>query len=280
VFKSETALSSQLPTNLFDCDRTDPAAYLSIDEVGRGCLAGPVFVCVSLWVPENQENLKKPLKPKLWLSSVRDSKKLTPQARKFCFDEILSEFKLSAKDIPIAEKEDIKNPDELCSSHSTIRFGSEEFLKIKKSLTKKSMASYQCVSFCLGVATADEVDQFNIWNAVQLAAARALLFLKNKLGPDVLNRAVILMDGKLFIKVPPFFQNHIQAAVVQADDLFVSVGFSSIVAKVCRDQFMERQDFVYPHYGFFSHKGYGTKEHFENIRKYGICSLHRKTFLK
>ncbi|MES2616180.1 MAG: ribonuclease HII, partial [Bdellovibrionota bacterium] len=55
---------------------------------------------------------------------------------------------------------------------------------------------------------------------------------------------------------------------------------SSILAKVHRDLFMEKQEGIYPQFGFAKHKGYGTALHFENIQKHGVCPLHRQSFLK
>lgn len=272
MFESESVLSDQFPRNLFDCDSQDLPPLLSIDEVGRGCLAGPVYVCVSLWIPQKEKKTDI-----TWLKLVHDSKKLTPQARRFCFDEIAKAFQLKIDQIPLTDK-GLNHPDQLCSAHRTIRMGNEEFLKIKKQSPKSPNGFYRCLDFCLGACHAEEVDRFRIWNAVQLAAGRALMILHEKHGLPTLSQAVILMDGKTFIRVPDIFQNHRQAAVVEADALFLSVGFSSIIAKVCRDHFMEMQDFLYPQYGFFSHKGYGTQEHFEKIKKHGLCSLHRKSF--
>lgn len=273
VFESEFVLSCQFPHSLFDCDPAETAPILSIDEVGRGCLAGPVYVCVSLWIPQKEKTTDTK-----WLNLVRDSKKLTPQARRFCFDEITKTFQLKIDQIPLTDK-GLNHPDQLCSTHRTMRLGQEEFLKIKQQASKDIAGSYQCLDFCLGVCHASEVDRFRIWNAIQLASGRALMLLYEKHGQKILSQALILMDGKIFLKVPDVFQNHRQAAVVQADALFLSVGFSSIIAKVCRDHFMEMQDFLYPQYGFFSHKGYGTKDHFEKIKKHGLCQLHRKSFL-
>lgn len=273
MFESESVLSDQFPLNLFDCDSQDLPPLLSIDEVGRGCLAGPVYVCVSLWTPQKEKKTDV-----TWLKLIHDSKKLTPQARRFCFDEITKSFQLKIHQIPLSDT-GLTHPHQLYSPHRTIRMGNEEFLTIKKKSPKKSNGFYRCLDFCLGACHAEEIDRFGIWNAVQLAAGRALMLLYEKQGFSNLSQAVILMDGKTFIKVPDVFQNHRQAAVVEADVLFLSVGFSSIIAKVCRDHFMETQDFLHPQYGFFSHKGYGTKEHFEKIKKHGLCPLHRKSFL-
>ena len=59
-----------------------------------------------------------------------------------------------------------------------------------------------------------------------------------------------------------------------------SVAAASILAKVTRDTFMEKMDEQYPEYGFAVHKGYGTRRHYDAIREYGMCSIHRRTFLK
>lgn len=275
MFKAETLLSDVLPTSLFDCDRGAALPFLAIDEVGRGCLAGPVFVCVSFWVPQKELKNQKNTMPQ-WLAFVRDSKKLSPQARRLCFEHILNDFQLSKEKIPVADQGFA--PIDLVSSCQVLRLGQQDFLNMEKQ--KRKPVSYRCLSFCLGVATANEIDRWNIWNAVQLAAGRALDFLSHRHHTPEWQQAVILMDGKIPIKVPQKHQYHSQITLVQADDLCVSVGFSSIVAKVCRDQFMEAQDFHFPQYGFFSHKGYGTKEHFSKIKSHGICPLHRQTFLE
>jgi ribonuclease HII len=47
---------------------------------------------------------------------------------------------------------------------------------------------------------------------------------------------------------------------------------------VTRDHLMEQYDTEYPHYGFAKHKGYGTQEHIDAIREYGVCPIHRKSF--
>ena len=60
----------------------------------------------------------------------------------------------------------------------------------------------------------------------------------------------------------------------------VSIAAASILAKVTRDRLMVEYDKVMPEYGFAGHKGYGSKEHIEAIKKYGPTPIHRKTFIK
>ncbi len=66
--------------------------------------------------------------------------------------------------------------------------------------------------------------------------------------------------------------------VIKADENIYQVSAASILAKVSRDRFMMEIHKKYPKYGFKNHKGYGTKEHVENIKKYGLCEIHRKSF--
>jgi ribonuclease HII len=69
-----------------------------------------------------------------------------------------------------------------------------------------------------------------------------------------------------------------QESIVKADDKVFSVSAASIIAKVTRDKIMVKYDKKYPEYNFKKHKGYGTKEHLKNIKKNGICEIHRKSF--
>ena len=128
-----------------------------------------------------------------------------------------------------------------------------------------------------------EVDSYNIWNAVQLAASRALVGLKEnsliKLNISEQN-CLILMDGNKSISVPKMYENCLQTTAIKGDDIFLSIGLSSILAKVHRDIFMDSQEKLYPKFGFSKHKGYGTSFHLEKILEHGTCPLHRLSFLK
>jgi ribonuclease HII len=67
--------------------------------------------------------------------------------------------------------------------------------------------------------------------------------------------------------------------VIKGDGLCVSVAAASILAKVTRDRLMVEAHRRFPQYGFLGHKGYGTAEHLRSLRRYGPCSLHRRSFL-
>ena len=69
-----------------------------------------------------------------------------------------------------------------------------------------------------------------------------------------------------------------QTAIIGGDALSLSIACASIIAKVGRDRVMERNHEAHPGYGFYTNKGYATREHFEALRKLGPCFLHRRSF--
>ena len=68
--------------------------------------------------------------------------------------------------------------------------------------------------------------------------------------------------------------------VIKGDSLSASIAAASVLAKVSRDRVMVELDKDYPQYGFAKHKGYGTKAHYEALRQFGLCPIHRRSFLK
>ena len=71
-----------------------------------------------------------------------------------------------------------------------------------------------------------------------------------------------------------------QIAIIKGDATSYSIASASILAKVYRDRLMESLDKQYPQYHIAKHKGYGTKEHIELLKKYGPSKIHRKSFIK
>ncbi len=122
------------------------------------------------------------------------------------------------------------------------------------------------IAWSIGIASAREVDRWNIRVAGLVAMRRALLAL------DPVPEHV-LVDARAVPDLPwP------QEQRIQADAHWHAVACASILAKVHRDRLMRRLDARYPSYGFARHKGYGTPEHLTALREHGPCPAHRRTF--
>ena len=172
-----------------------------VDEVGRGCLAGPVVSAAVI--------LKKGVK----LVNLRDSKKLTFQQR-------------------IEVSKDIKN---------------NSF-------------------YSIGVASVREIEKLNILQASLLSMKRAILNLSKQ--PDL-----VIIDG-IFA---PQISNKCRT-VIKGDEKIKSVSAASIIAKVYRDKIMIRMSKKFKHYSWNKNFGYGTKQHFMGLKKYGLTTMHRRNF--
>lgn len=101
--------------------------------------------------------------------------------------------------------------------------------------------------------------------------------IENLVKKAKLKNPYLLIDGNYNFFPKDFYS---YKSIVKGDEKVASIAAASIIAKVKRDQFMKKINFFYPQFKFSIHKGYGTKLHKELILKYGICRLHRKSFLK
>jgi ribonuclease HII len=119
----------------------------------------------------------------------------------------------------------------------------------------------------IGIIEAETIDRVNIRQAARLAMEQAILQISPV--PDFL-----ILDAIRLPMVPIE-----QRAVVKGDGLCLSIAAASIIAKVTRDRLMAEADRRYPEYGFLMHKGYSTAVHLRQLRRYGPCLLHRRTFL-
>ncbi|HAI74143.1 MAG TPA: ribonuclease HII [Candidatus Moranbacteria bacterium] len=126
-----------------------------------------------------------------------------------------------------------------------------------------------------GICDHKTIDRMNISEASFLAMKKALTDLQNKQKEIMKNKKIIiLVDGNRII---PNLSVE-QKAIVGGDKIVKSISAASIIAKVTRDRIMMEMHKKYPEYDFEKHKGYGTKKHFEALKKYGHCEIHRKTF--
>lgn len=115
------------------------------------------------------------------------------------------------------------------------------------------------------------IDERGLAHALHGAIARALRRLS--VHPRL---SLVLLDGG--IKAPRTFV--FQRTIINGDETEPLIAVASIMAKVRRDRYMVRLSRAYPAYGFERHKGYGTKAHYEALRKHGVSEVHRKSFLK
>ncbi len=172
-----------------------------VDEVGRGCLAGPVVSAAVV------------LKKSINLNLLKDSKKISFNKR------------------------------EEVSEH------------IKKN-------SY----YALGIASVEEILNLNILQASLLSMKRAIEKLEIKPG-------ITLIDGNF---APRGLKNY--KTIINGDEKIKVISAASIIAKVYRDRFMIRLSKKFSNYAWDRNFGYGTKAHFEGLKKFGVTSHHRKGF--
>jgi len=121
----------------------------------------------------------------------------------------------------------------------------------------------------IGQSSAREIDNLGIRVATELSMIRALKKLKEP-------PSELIIDGPLSLR--PW--KGIQKNIISGDSKFTAIASASIVAKVSRDNLMERLEKKYSGYLIFKNKGYGTKQHFSIIKENGITNLHRRSFLK
>jgi ribonuclease HII len=121
-----------------------------------------------------------------------------------------------------------------------------------------------CVS--IGIADVDEIDELNVYHAGLLAMRRAVDGLERR--PDH-----VLVDAR---RIPDI--GIAQSAFIRGDSRSLSIAAASVIAKTHRDRIMEELDRAHPGYGFAQHKGYGTPEHQEALRRLGASKAHRTSY--
>jgi len=124
----------------------------------------------------------------------------------------------------------------------------------------------RALSWAIGVATPDEIDEINILHASMLAMKRAVEGLS--VTPDH-----VQVDGNRCPQI-----NYSVEAIVKGDAKVPEIGAASIIAKVYRDQQMLELDRLYPQYGFARHKGYPTAEHLRLLQQHGALPQYRRSF--
>ncbi len=226
------------------------ARYIvGIDEVGRGPLAGPVAVCAFLMRDESfLENQKDKKLPKL-----KDSKKLSKKQREEWFEYLKVAKTLGLCDFAVS----------FVSPENIDKFGIAKCIQkalnqsLEKVTTQFSKAASQNLPNFSGFTLKGSDADKNLEDSVSLASFQ------------------IFLDGGLH--APAEYVN--QETIIRGDELHPVISLASIVAKVSRDAVMTKYAQEYPEYGFDKHSGYGTKAHYEAIKKHGETPIHRKTFI-
>lgn len=142
----------------------------------------------------------------------------------------------------------------------------------KKLTPKKREFLYEKIistAICYSIQEIDEktIDEINILQATKIGMKKALDNMRIK--PDTLLIDALTLDTNIR-----------QVGIIKGDSLSYNIASASILAKVYRDRKMLELAKVYPEYHFDKHKGYGTKEHIECLKKYGKCKIHRNSFIK
>lgn len=175
-----------------------------IDEVGRGCFAGPVVVGAVVF----PQDVVLP-------EDIADSKLLKPRQREKLAEEI------------------------------------------------KKIA----IVWSVAEISVRHINKLGIGKATQMAFRKSIRLLSKS--PD-------------FVLIDAFYIKHLnrkrQRPIKNGDKICASISAASIIAKVYRDKLMKKLHKKYPQYGFAKHKGYGTTQHQEAIRKYGLSRIHRQSF--
>ena len=142
-----------------------------------------------------------------------------------------------------------------------------KLLKPKQRENLEFRIKNQALAWSIAEISVNVINKVGIGKATQMAFRKAIKLLRKS--PD-------------FILIDAFYVKHInrkrQRAVKDGDTICASISAASIIAKVYRDKLMKELHKKYPQYGFAKHKGYGTKQHQEAIRKYGLSRIHRKSF--
>jgi len=124
----------------------------------------------------------------------------------------------------------------------------------------------KATAWAVGAADEREIETLNIRQAASLAMRRAVESLAVR--PEF-----VLSDAFEISGLPIPCKN-----IIRGDRLVKSIAAASVIAKIARDAFMDKMDARYPGYGFADHKGYGTKQHQEALKRLGPCEIHRKTY--
>ncbi len=139
-------------------------------------------------------------------------------------------------------------------------------LSEKKRHALESLIIKHALAYAVIHISVEQIEEINILQASLLGMQKAVAALT--IVPDE-----VLVDGN---KCPDFSQP--AQAIIGGDGKIAEISAASILAKNARDRLMVEMAKKFPNYGFEKHKGYGTKYHMQQLKKYGPCIHHRKSY--
>jgi len=154
----------------------------------------------------------------------------------------------------------------LDSNNQIDGLGDSKKLSEKKRESLYEIIISQALAYSIVEVSPQEIDSMNILQATLYGMNKVADNLKDKFDK-------VLVDGN---KLPNW--SYTSGAIVKGDSKIKEISAASILAKVYRDRICLENDMQYPQYGFAKHKGYPTKEHLENMQKYGVLDIHRKSY--
>lgn len=149
-------------------------------------------------------------------------------------------------------------------------------LSEKKREELYGLITEKALAWGVGIADNIVIDNINILSATKKAMKEAAEQAEDMLCKKLSKKIDLLLIDAVHLEEVETKQE----SIIKGDAKSLSIAAASIIAKVTRDRLMAEYHEKYPHYGFDSNKGYGTKAHYEGIYKYGITPIHRKSFLK
>lgn len=136
------------------------------------------------------------------------------------------------------------------------------------------------IVWSIGEARASLINRIGMGRATKVAFRRAITQANLKLKTENLKQIDYLLIDAFFIPYVRGLRRKNQKAIIHGDEKSISIAAASIVAKVYRDKLMRKLSHKFPSYGWGRNKGYGTKEHREAIKKYGLTRYHRRQFVE